>query len=443
MIDELLPGSLQAEVATSRTAGRAKLVTMLPDIAAVLVAGAAGWALGVKPLVMAFAVLWLIAVASIQAWPGGTGHIPETRSRAAAIVIALALAAILVPLAPIDVSRAVVLVALPMTIAIAFAFSTLHNAVAQRRHASQRVIVVGSPSEISAFVNESGANGRIKVVGSSTWDVESVAGQARELNPESVVVLDRSIPFEELRALCWALRGCRASISLPVLWDVSAKRLHIRTYRNGTMLELSPIPAEERHVFLRGMDRALAAITLFALVPLLATIAVMIKVDSRGPVLFRHERTGFRGRRFNVLKFRTMVTDADTRKNELMPLNRYGSGTLFKMPDDPRITRVGRVLRKWSLDELPQLYNVFRGDMALVGPRPTSARPEAMREDYRRRILVKPGLTGLWQVSGRSNLEFEDAVRLDLHYVENRSASLDAQILARTLKAVFTRDGAY
>jgi lipopolysaccharide/colanic/teichoic acid biosynthesis glycosyltransferase len=138
-----------------------------------------------------------------------------------------------------------------------------------------------------------------------------------------------------------------------------------------------------------------------------------------------------------------MVPDAELIKASLLAQNQYQSGTLFKMEADPRVTRVGRILRKLSLDELPQLVNILKGDMALVGPRPTSTAPDDMREDYRRRMLVRPGLTGLWQVSGRSKLDFEDAVRLDLHYVENQSASFDLEILARTAKVVLARDGAY
>ena len=179
-------------------------------------------------------------------------------------------------------------------------------------------------------------------------------------------------------------------------------------------------------------------------------IAVAIKLDDRGPVFFRQDRVGQDGELFGMWKFRSMRVDAEQvleffkREREARGEAEAGNDVMFKMRDDPRVTRVGRVLRRYSLDELPQLFNVLAGQMSLVGPRPPLPREVAQYEtEVNRKFLVKPGITGLWQVSGRSNLSWEDAVRLDLYYVENWSLASDLVILWRTVKAVIKRDGAY
>ena len=190
-------------------------------------------------------------------------------------------------------------------------------------------------------------------------------------------------------------------------------------------------------------DRLVAFVALLVLAPFLVVISLVIRVSSRGPVIFRQVRVGLGGRHFKVWKFRTMVRDAESRLSSLMHLNEQ-DGVLFKMRNDPRVTRVGRVLRRWSLDELPQLWNVLRGDMSLVGPRPPIPSEVARYEDrVHPRLLVKPGMTGLWQVSGRAELLWEEAVRLDLHYAEHWSLSMDAAILGRTCMAVVRQRGAY
>jgi lipopolysaccharide/colanic/teichoic acid biosynthesis glycosyltransferase len=177
--------------------------------------------------------------------------------------------------------------------------------------------------------------------------------------------------------------------------------------------------------------------------PVLVGIAAAVKLQDRGPVIFRQGRVGRGGKLFMMLKFRSMVVDAEARKVNLLALNE-GHGALFKLRDDPRITRLGKFLRDFSLDELPQLFNVLRGSMSLVGPRPHLAQEVAqMPLEANRRSLVSPGLTGLWQVSGRSDLQEEDAIKLDLRYVENWSLALDLQILWKTAWAVLARRGAH
>ncbi|MDF1543924.1 MAG: sugar transferase [bacterium] len=190
------------------------------------------------------------------------------------------------------------------------------------------------------------------------------------------------------------------------------------------------------------IDRLGALVGIILAAPLMFAAAMAIKVDSRGPILFKQRRSGLNGRVFGFLKFRTMCIDAEQQKSQLADLNEM-SGPVFKIRQDPRITRVGRFLRKYSIDELPQLFNVLRGEMSLVGPRPPLPREVAQYEPWQRRKLsVKPGVTCLWQVNGRNQIDFEDWMRLDLEYIDNWSLLLDARILARTLPAVLKGDGA-
>ena len=185
-------------------------------------------------------------------------------------------------------------------------------------------------------------------------------------------------------------------------------------------------------------ERVLAAALILVLAPVLLLCAFAVFLDGGGPVLYRQTRVGRHGTPFRILKFRTMCVDAERR------VPPAGPSVLFKLPRDPRVTRIGRLLRRYSLDELPQLLNVLRGQMSLVGPRPAlSTEVARYPSQMHRRLDVRPGMTGLWQVSGRSDLPWDEAVRLDLHYVEHRSFALDARILLRTPAAVLTGDGAY
>lgn len=193
----------------------------------------------------------------------------------------------------------------------------------------------------------------------------------------------------------------------------------------------------------RALDVLGSGALLLALSPVLALLALAVRVTSRGPVIFRQERIGLDGRPFTVLKLRTMRVGAEAEKALLRRRHR-AAGPLFKLVDDPRVTRVGRHLRRHSLDELPQLVNVLRGEMSLVGPRPALPEEVAGYADrVRRRLAVRPGLTGLWQVSGRSDLSWEESVALDLRYVDEASAAMDLRILALTVPAVLFGRGAY
>ncbi|MFR9775184.1 sugar transferase [Micromonospora sp. MS34] len=248
-----------------------------------------------------------------------------------------------------------------------------------------------------------------------------------------------------LRRLGWQLEGTGVNLVVaPALTDVAGPRIHTRPVAGLPLIHVEAPEFRGGRKLVKGLvDRSIALVALLLLLPVLAVLALAIKLDSRGPVLFRQVRVGQGGREFCVFKFRTMVVNADALLADLAARNQT-DGLMFKMRDDPRVTRVGRLLRKWSLDELPQLVNVLLGQMSLVGPRPPLPTEVARYDgDVARRLLVKPGMTGLWQVSGRSDLSWEDGIRLDLYYVENWSLAADLTILWKTFGAVVRSRGAY
>ncbi|GAB2610035.1 exopolysaccharide biosynthesis polyprenyl glycosylphosphotransferase [Paractinoplanes abujensis] len=275
---------------------------------------------------------------------------------------------------------------------------------------------------------------------------EDVAGAVEQADADTVVVLScPELDGEAVRRLAWRLE--RDEIDLVVasaLVDVAGARTTIRPFDGLPMLHVEhPRLHGGSRLVKEAFDRlgALALLMIFG--PLLLGVALAVRCTSRGPVLFRQVRVGRDGRLFRIFKFRSMYVDAEARLTELRHLNEH-DGVLFKIRDDPRVTRVGRYLRRFSLDELPQLLNVLLGQMSLVGPRPPlPSEVAAYADDVRRRLAVKPGMTGLWQVSGRSDLPWEEAVRLDLRYVENWTLSLDLVILLRTMTAVVRSSGAY
>ncbi|MCA0252733.1 MAG: sugar transferase [Actinobacteria bacterium] len=249
----------------------------------------------------------------------------------------------------------------------------------------------------------------------------------------------------EFRRLAWKLEELDTQIIVvPTLTDVGSHRLDVRPLAGLPLVDVDrPQAINAGRWIKRLFDIAGSAFLLFLLAPILLATALAIKLEDRGPVVFRQPRVGLKGEEFYCLKFRSMCVDAEARLAELQSQNE-GAGVLFKMTNDPRITRVGKFIRRFSLDELPQLWNALRGDMSLVGPRPALPREVAQYDsDTMRRLDVRPGLTGLWQVSGRSNLSWEDTVRLDLYYVDNWSMTQDLMILAKTAKAVVGSDGAY
>jgi exopolysaccharide biosynthesis polyprenyl glycosylphosphotransferase len=258
------------------------------------------------------------------------------------------------------------------------------------------------------------------------------------------VTSDDATRHNYLRELAWSLEGAGVELLVdPGLVEVAGPRLHIRPLMGFPLLHVEePHFTGWRRLVKRASDLVLTSVGLLIISPLMLCIAALVKLEDGGPVIFRQNRVGRGGELFTMLKFRSMVVDAENCKADLMARNE-GNGGLFKLRDDPRITRVGKILRDFSLDELPQLFNVLTGSMSLVGPRPHLASELAqMPREAVRRSLVTPGLTGLWQVSGRSDLEGDDAVRLDLRYVENWSLTLDLLILWKTASAVLARRGA-
>ena len=242
-----------------------------------------------------------------------------------------------------------------------------------------------------------------------------------------------------------AAAGCRL-LAVSRYAGVGRLRASLVWYRKLPFVELTVPALRGRDEFLkRALDIVVAGVGLVVLLPLFAVVAVAIKLESRGHVFFAQERVGMGGRVFRLLKFRTMRDGADGEKQRVAHLNQSGDPRLFKIPNDPRVTRVGGWLRKWSLDELPQLVNVLRGEMSLVGPRPFfESDLETYSDHHFGRLGAKPGMTGLWQVSGRSAVDdFEEVVRLDCEYIDRWSLWLDAKILFRTLPAVLSRRGAF
>jgi exopolysaccharide biosynthesis polyprenyl glycosylphosphotransferase len=266
----------------------------------------------------------------------------------------------------------------------------------------------------------------------------------RELNVDTIAVCGSASAEGELRRLAWQLEGTGIDIAVaPQLTDIAGPRVHIRPIEGMPLLYVEePTISGLGWVIKSMLDRVVALICMVVCVVLFPVIAIAIKISDPGPVFFRQPRVGREGKIFRVWKFRTMYTDAEDRLAGLVDQNE-SDGLLFKMKNDPRVFKVGRWLRASSLDELPQLFNVLLGEMSLVGPRPLPADDGDFLGDVRRRLLVRPGITGLWQVSGRSDLSWDDAVRLDLYYVDNWSLVLDLHTLWRTVGVVLFRKGAY
>ncbi len=262
-----------------------------------------------------------------------------------------------------------------------------------------------------------------------------------------VITSSDELPPERIRELSWSLEpGRQHLVVAPSLTDIGGPRIHTRPVAGLPLIHVeTPRYDGLKSVSKRTFDVVASGLLIVLLSPALALIAMTVRLSTPGPVLFRQQRVGLNGETFHMLKFRSMVVDAEQRLAEVAARARAeGNAVMFKMKDDPRVTPIGRVLRRYSLDELPQLFNVFAGQMSLVGPRPPLDREVAVYEKHvHRRFLVKPGITGLWQVSGRSNLSWEDTVRLDLYYVENWSITGDLVILWRTMRAVLAREGAY
>ena len=339
--------------------------------------------------------------------------------------------------------------------------------VARRRlgHGAHRMVLVGTlpeALEVYTAVTRSPAAGLIPVAihitdgyaaarGIETpvpvYAGRDVLSLVREVGADTIAVCgSASAEPGELRRLAWQLEGTGVDLVVaPQLTDIAGPRVHIRPIEGLPLLHVEePTLSGPGWLAKNLMDRVVAGFGLLCLSPVLLAIAISIRLSDPGPVFFRQPRVGHEGRTFRVWKFRTMYVDAEERKASLKELELNESdGMLFKMKEDPRIFPMGQRLRASSLDELPQLINVLKGEMSLVGPRPLPADDGDYLGDVRRRLLVRPGITGLWQVSGRSDLSWDEAVRLDLYYVDNWSLTYDLGILWRTIWVVLRRKGAY
>jgi exopolysaccharide biosynthesis polyprenyl glycosylphosphotransferase len=380
------------------------------------------------------------------------------------------LIAIIAFLFQLSLARGYIVVAFPVGLLALLASRWMWRQwiTAQRAHGkySSRVLLVGSRVSVTAIARDlrRSPHAGYLVVGACvpgdaigghlfgdipvTSNLDQLQAVMSAVDADTVVVTSSDeLSPEKIRELSWSMEPGRQHLVLaPSLTDIGGPRIHMRPVAGLPLIHVETPRYEGLKRFSkRAFDLAAALILIILFSPLLAAAAVAVRLSTPGPVLFRQERVGLNGEHFFMLKFRSMVVDAEQRLTDLRDVDRaVGNSVMFKMKNDPRITPIGSFLRRFSLDELPQLFNVLGGSMSLVGPRPPLEREVAVYEHHvHRRFLVKPGITGLWQVSGRSNLSWEDTVRLDLYYVENWSITGDLLILWRTSRAVLARDGAY
>jgi exopolysaccharide biosynthesis polyprenyl glycosylphosphotransferase len=381
------------------------------------------------------------------------------------------LVAIVAFLFKVDIARGYILIAFPLGVATLmfsrWMWRQWLGVVREKGEFSSRTLLVGSPESAAVIAREllRHKEAGYRVVGACVTqgssllthlpntDVPVFAGvdhalaTMRDLGADTVIITssDEMDP-DRVKRLSWGLTpGAEHLVVAPSLIDVGGPRIRTRPVASLPLIHVETPKFEGRKLFAkRAFDLIASSVLLLLLSPVLIAVALMVKLSSPGPVFFAQERVGIKGEPFRMLKFRSMVVDAEARLAALQARRDAGNSVMFKMKDDPRVTPIGRVLRRYSLDELPQLINVLLGSMSLVGPRPPLPREvEAYDQHVNRRFLVKPGVTGLWQVSGRSSLPWEETVRLDLYYVENWSLTGDVVILWRTAKAVAGRDGAY
>jgi exopolysaccharide biosynthesis polyprenyl glycosylphosphotransferase len=425
---------------------------------------------------VAFAVLWLASLEIFQTRSTRVigGGLDEYRRVAHASFQTFGIIAIITLLAKIELARGYLAVALPVgTLGLLVSRNVWRRYVGRKRAQGAyqtRVLAIGDRSGVVHLAGELLRNPKdgYAVVGVCIPGYGLPHGETLEVSGQEIPILGddthaaagigrchadtvavaRTEHFgvQRIRELMWQLETMDVDLVVsPGVMDVANTRLALRPYAGFPLLHVEKPQYEETNRFQkRAFDFCFALAAVLATTPVMVACAIAIKLTSKGPVFYRAERIGLDGKPFTMLKFRTMVDGADTQVADLLARNDSAGGVLFKMREDPRITPVGKVLRKLSIDELPQFINVLKQDMSVVGPRPPLRR-EVDNYDVqaRRRLLVKPGVTGLWQVSGRSDLSWEESVRLDLSYVDNWSMAGDLMIVAKTVKVVLVGDGAY
>ena len=372
--------------------------------------------------------------------------------------------AILAFLFRVDVARGYLLITLPLGIFVLLLERWLWRQwlIAQRwvGKYSAKVLLVGSEDSVAAIARElhRSPNAGYQVVGACVpsgmmadtipgtsvpvmGSVENINRAIAATGADTVAVTSTDdLPPMKVKQISWGLEAGRQHLVLaPSIVDIAGPRIHTRPVAGLPLIHVeTPRFSRGQRIAKRTFDMVMSSLLLVLLSPLLISVALVVRLTSRGPALYRQERVGQRGAPFHMLKFRSMRVGADGELAALLKAQGTSESPLFKVKNDPRITPVGRFIRKYSLDELPQLLNVWQGSMSLVGPRPQIAAEVALYTDTaRRRLLARPGITGLWQVSGRSSIAWEEAVRLDLYYVENWSLVGDLVILAKTVGAVF------
>jgi exopolysaccharide biosynthesis polyprenyl glycosylphosphotransferase len=425
----------------------------------------------------ALPVLWVAAVALASGYDSrhiGTGADEFRRVINAGLGLTSAIA-ILSYASKIHVSRSYLFTAMPCLVGMNLLSRYVQRKRLHRRRAhgacTQRAVAVGHLDDVMELIQELRREryhglsivaaclaggpgderlGPTEVAGTPVLGgLDRVIEAVRESGADMVAVLAcAEMNAERLRRLAWELEKSGTDLCLaPALLDVAGPRTTVRAAAGLPLLYVDhPDLSGIRQVVKSLVDKVAGISMLVLLAPFLLAVAVAIRLQDGGPVLFRQIRMGKHGQPFRLYKFRTMVPDAEQQKAALASRNEV-DGVLFKIKDDPRVTRTGAWLRRWSIDELPQLINVLRGEMSLVGPRPWAPVPYAeackATDHAQRRVAVRPGMTGLWQVSGRADLSWKESVRLDMRYVENWSFALDLQILWKTGKAIFRRSGAY
>ena len=412
-------------------------------------------------------IAWMWALALIDSRDHriiGAGPTEYVRVARASFTLFGAIA-ILAFLFRVDVARGYLLITLPLGIFVLLLERWLWRQwlIAQRwiGQYSAKVLLVGSEESVAAIARElrRSPTAGYQVVGACVpsgkladaidgtsvpvmGSVDNIELAIAATGADTVAVTSTDdLPTTKVKQISWALEAGRQHLVLaPSIADIAGPRIHTRPVAGLPLIHVeTPKFSRGQRIAKRTMDLLISVVGLILISPLLAFLAISVRLASPGPVLFRQKRVGLRGREFEMLKFRSMVVNAEEPLADLRAKQNSGNAVLFKMADDPRVTPIGKIMRKYSLDELPQLFNVLVGNMSLVGPRPPLASEVEMYDTHvHRRFLMKPGITGAWQVGGRSSLSWEDSVRLDLAYVENWSLVGDLVILVKTARAALT-----